>query len=308
MDISTVSASVKAPVPISSAPKRISKIQFSTLTSGDIQKFSEIEVSSRELFQMPTRAPAAYGCMDSRLGISDKRAMCQTCNKKLIDCAGHFGYIPLELPVFHAGYFKHTLIIMQCICKQCSRILLPLEERQAFIKKARNPNIDAFGRGNLFKKIVTLCKRNTVCPYCHFSNGVVKKISGCVFKIIHEKFRAKNVAFDVQNRGTEAEADAEAEAEADKEAADSVIRRSSPLSNGGTTAYAATILSTPTVTHQKRQLKEIISVHPELKSYLSKSQEVLTPIKCFEAMQVSHNPTAVCFVLTLVLMVYFTVV
>jgi DNA-directed RNA polymerase III subunit RPC1 len=284
------SSSVKQPVPISSAPKRISKIQFSTLTSGDIQKFSEIEVSSRELFQMPTRAPAPYGCMDARLGISDKRSVCQTCNKKLIDCAGHFGYIPLELPVFHAGYFKHTLIIMQCICKQCSRILLPLDERQAFLKKIRNPNIDAFGRGNLFKKIVTLCKRNTVCPYCHYSNGVVKKISGCVFKIIHEKFRAKNVAFDVNNRPEEDEMDVDG----GDGLVDSVIRRSAPGSNGGSTAYAATILSTPTITHQKRQLREIISVHPELKSYLSRSQEVLTPVKCYEALQVRRLACAPC--------------
>ena len=33
--------------------------------------------------------------------------------KRLTDCAGHFGYIQLELPVFHAGYFKHTLTILQ---------------------------------------------------------------------------------------------------------------------------------------------------------------------------------------------------
>jgi DNA-directed RNA polymerase III subunit RPC1 len=36
-------------------------------------------------------------------------AICDTCNLKLADCAGHFGYITLELPVFHIGYFKNTL-------------------------------------------------------------------------------------------------------------------------------------------------------------------------------------------------------
>ncbi len=72
-------ATVKEIVPVSSAPKRISKIQFGTLKRGDIQRISEIEVCSRELFQMPTRAPAPHGCMDTRLGISDKRSTCQTC-------------------------------------------------------------------------------------------------------------------------------------------------------------------------------------------------------------------------------------
>lgn len=42
-------------------------------------------------------------------GISNKASICETCNQKLADCAGHFGYIKLELPVFHIGYFKNTL-------------------------------------------------------------------------------------------------------------------------------------------------------------------------------------------------------
>lgn len=33
--------------------------------------------------------------------------------KPLVDCAGHYGCIKLELPVFHIGYFKHTLTALQ---------------------------------------------------------------------------------------------------------------------------------------------------------------------------------------------------
>ena len=46
----------------------------------------------------------------------------------------HAGYIQLELPVFHIGYFKNTVQLLQCICKSCSRILLPEPERQAWLK------------------------------------------------------------------------------------------------------------------------------------------------------------------------------
>jgi hypothetical protein len=63
-------------------------------------------------------------------GISNKMAICETCNMKLADCAGHFGYIKLELPVFHIGYFKNTLQVLQCICKTCSRLLLPDAEKR----------------------------------------------------------------------------------------------------------------------------------------------------------------------------------
>jgi DNA-directed RNA polymerase III subunit RPC1 len=96
------------------------------------------------------------------------------------------------LPVFHAGYFRHTLTILQCICKQCSRVLLGPEDRLSFLKKVKSPNLDALIRGALFKRIIELCKRNSMCPYCGYANGVVKKLSGGLFKIVHERHRAKN--------------------------------------------------------------------------------------------------------------------
>lgn len=50
-------------------------------------------------------------------GISNKDKTCDTCGKTLVDCVGHFGYLDLELPVFHTGYFKSTIAILQQICK-----------------------------------------------------------------------------------------------------------------------------------------------------------------------------------------------
>ena len=50
-------------------------------------------------------------------GTTDKKGECETCRGKLQDCVGHFGYIRLELPVYHIGYLKAVLLILQCICK-----------------------------------------------------------------------------------------------------------------------------------------------------------------------------------------------
>lgn len=50
-----------------------------TLKTEEIQKIAELHVSSRVLFQMPLRNAAVNGCMDARLGISDKISNCQTC-------------------------------------------------------------------------------------------------------------------------------------------------------------------------------------------------------------------------------------
>ncbi len=69
----------KATILKSSAPKKISKIQFGTLNSEEIKLAAELQVSNREVFQMPLRNAAPFGCMDPRLGISDKISSCKTC-------------------------------------------------------------------------------------------------------------------------------------------------------------------------------------------------------------------------------------
>ena len=80
---------------------------------------------------MPQRTPAPYGPLDPHMvhrchicsvahggqGISDKAGTCETCGLRLSDCAGHFGVMQLELPVFHVGFFKATLTVLQRICK-----------------------------------------------------------------------------------------------------------------------------------------------------------------------------------------------
>lgn len=50
-------------------------------------------------------------------GTSVKKDTCDTCGLSQIDCVGHFGYVKLVLPVFHAGYFRHIINILQDICK-----------------------------------------------------------------------------------------------------------------------------------------------------------------------------------------------
>ncbi len=69
----------KQRVQLSSAPKKIAKIQFGTMDTEEIKLAAEVRVSNREVFQMPLRNAAPFGCMDPRLGISDKQSNCKTC-------------------------------------------------------------------------------------------------------------------------------------------------------------------------------------------------------------------------------------
>ena len=126
------------------APKKIKHIQFGVLSKQDIVNMSEIEVTTRDLYTIgeSERKPVANGTLDRRLGVSDKNSLCETCHLKMADCVGHYGYIKLVLPVFHVGFFKHTVAILQSICKNCATVLLEEPDRRKFLKRFRRPNLE----------------------------------------------------------------------------------------------------------------------------------------------------------------------
>lgn len=173
-------------------PRRIQQIRFGLQTPQEIVKCGVIPVYERALYKMPERTPHPNGVLDRRLGISSKTGVCETCGQKLADCAGHFGYLRLELPVFHIGYFKNIVQILQCICKTCSRVLLSPEEGKVWLRRFRSPRVERVQRTGMFKRVLDRCKKQRVCPHCGEYNGVVKKATGSL-KVLHEKF-AKNVS------------------------------------------------------------------------------------------------------------------
>lgn len=95
------------------------------------------------------------------------------------------GFIKLELPVFHIGYLKNTVQILQCICKSCSRVLLAWEERRAFLRRFRSLRTERVQREAVFKRVLDRCKRTRLCPHCGAENGGVKKVVGTL-KLVHD--------------------------------------------------------------------------------------------------------------------------
>lgn len=134
--------------------------------------------------------PSKGGPLDVRMGISERGKNCETCKKALADCPGHFGYVKLELPVFHVGYFKHTVNILQSVCKECCRLLLTEDERIKYNKQMRARS-DPLQRVALFKTVVVQCKKVKTCPHCGKFNGTVKKMPNFPTRIIHDRFKAK---------------------------------------------------------------------------------------------------------------------
>ena len=106
------------------APKKIAGLEFGVLSSKDILAQSEVEVLTRDLYDLERgRSAKEGGALDTKMGISSNALECSTCHGNLASCHGHFGHIRLALPVFHVGYFRAVILVLQCICKLCSAVL-----------------------------------------------------------------------------------------------------------------------------------------------------------------------------------------
>ncbi|XP_067008979.2 DNA-directed RNA polymerase III subunit RPC1 isoform X1 [Anabrus simplex] len=170
--------------------RKISHVSFGVESPQQIQQQAHIHVVAKNLYNQDTqRTPVSYGVLDRRMGTNQKAADCETCGKGLSDCVGHFGYIDLELPVFHWGYFRSVINVLQTICKSCSRVMLDVKSRKQFINRVTNQALPYLTRKALRKQILDIAKKITVCPHCKELNGMVKKGPG-LLKIVHEKYRS----------------------------------------------------------------------------------------------------------------------
>lgn len=106
----------------------------------------------------------------------------------MTECPGHFGFLKLAMPVFHVGYFKHTVSILQCICKSCSRILLSEEDREKHLRRTQR-NLEPSMNLKVLKAVIDDCKKMRMCKHCGTYNGSVKKKPNEALKIVHEKFK-----------------------------------------------------------------------------------------------------------------------
>lgn len=194
----------KRPFIEDAGPRKIKSIHFTTMSGAEIVKAAELHVYESNLFVPPDRRPCDHGILDTRLGPSYKTGECTTCHGKFADCPGHFVYIKLALPVFHIGYFKNIINLLQCICKSRARILCPEDERRVFLRRMRNPRAEVLQNRALLKKITERCKRVHICTRYGDYNGTVKKLTSTL-RIAHEKYsKAPDVRNDYQSELMEA--------------------------------------------------------------------------------------------------------
>ena len=160
-------------------------VNFSVLSSDEISRYSEVEVLNYAQYDLANERPFVYGPLDGRMGSSSKSVLCSTCNKRLNECVGHFGHVSLALPVFHAGYLRHTHQVLASVCKACARLLLPVEALDKYKKRLRRPQTDDLQRQMLQKRILQTCKSTRLCPHCGHHNTSFRKGTGVPLILRH---------------------------------------------------------------------------------------------------------------------------
>ncbi|KXT03047.1 hypothetical protein AC578_672 [Pseudocercospora eumusae] len=192
MDTHTENFSSKEQV-IDNVPRRIKSLQFGLLSPQDIVANSVSQIVDRNLYdlQLQPGAPrnvTKQGPLDPRLGTSSKNGTCATCGQGLKECNGHFGYVKLALPCFHYGYLKRIIDAMNCVCKTCSKVLLPEKEKRVYLKSLRRPGLDGLRKDVITKKISAECRKVKYCPHCNSLNGPVRKVVGHPIKMFHNRW------------------------------------------------------------------------------------------------------------------------
>ncbi|CAD5234319.1 unnamed protein product [Bursaphelenchus xylophilus] len=184
--------------------RTVESVRFTTGSAVDIRQISHLQVFNSRLYEDGggRMNPTLFGPLDNRLGTCSKTANCETCGQNSTDCVGHFGYMNLEYPVFHVGFFRLVIQTLQCICKRCASTLLTGDAKEAILKQIQNPTLDYLRRKAIQKKVVALSKKISTCPECGFQNGTVKKAVGAVLKVVHAEPVGDEKEFCMGNKDT----------------------------------------------------------------------------------------------------------
>src|SRR3989338_8690997 len=147
--------------------KYVGKISFGLMSPKFIKDMASAKIVTPELYDKEGY-PVDGGLMDVRLGVIDPGLKCKTCNSKLKECIGHFGYIELARPIIHIKFVKVVLDLLRSSCRQCGRILLTKKEidKHAETLARYEKEKDAEERREKIQEIITSLRTVNKCPYC----------------------------------------------------------------------------------------------------------------------------------------------
>lgn len=167
--------------PIRDPPLRAVKgIQFGVLSPEEIRGISVCCIKNSRVANPPV--DTVY---DDRMGPAYSRGICATCNEDMKICPGHFGHIELATPIIHPMFIKFIVIILNCICVECSKLRMTREEIDLEINVLQ---YDRFIR--YIDKLNIIHKKCANVPYCNdceYPHPEIRENEGEIYKFYPTK-------------------------------------------------------------------------------------------------------------------------
>lgn len=141
----------------------ISEIRFHTLSNSTIKEMSVLGnegVITAESYN--NNEPTVGGLVDTRLGTTDNSILCATCGLDNIKCPGHSGHLEMAAKVYNMAFFKIIKNVADCVCLNCSKVLLVEGLRDAVKYKKGRLRLADIKR--LVKNVKTCWNCNKIVP------------------------------------------------------------------------------------------------------------------------------------------------
>lgn len=139
----------------------ITSIQFGVASPEEIIAMSVCEVNKTILKEKKDKKIDMYNSVyDPRMGIIKNNGECETCNKNMIECPGHFGHIVLNEPIIHPKFFKKVVMILKCVCESCSASLITKDQAMLY-------GLLKYKSQDRLKNILEKSEKIQMCPNCN---------------------------------------------------------------------------------------------------------------------------------------------
>lgn len=114
--------------------------------------------------------------MDPRLGPTERKLVCPTCQYTYKNCPGHFGHLNFAKPVIQIQYYPTIIKLLGCFCNRCSSILIDKYNPEVVkeLETKRGKSRYQYVIGQALKE----------CPNCGANQPKYKKDTDGIAKII----------------------------------------------------------------------------------------------------------------------------
>ena len=131
----------------------IDKLQFTFISTEEIEKWSVLEITNSKL-------GGNNSLFDLRLGPSNMNEKCATCESQWKICPGHFGRITLPRRVPHPLRMKNIVQYLNLFCFKCFRLVISKDRMLLFSMNKKS------GDSKMKDLLEHRLKNIDTCPYC----------------------------------------------------------------------------------------------------------------------------------------------